>query len=99
MRENGQAAPRFLTLFDTKESVRSAGISPHYEARANARTTNGGSDQSALGLDAEPEFAAKPCPCVNPLPIGAACGDIQNRGRLLARQSGEIAQFHELCLK
>src|SRR5262249_2318666 len=53
----------------------------------------------ASGLEAEPEFAAKPCPCVNPLPIGAACGDSQDCGRLLTRQSGEIAQFHELRLK
>ena len=46
----------------------------------------------------KPSFAAQPGSGVNPLPIGAAGRDLQDRGGLIARKACEVAEFDELGL-
>src|SRR5260370_1056255 len=53
----------------------------------------------ASGLGAEAQFAAQPGPSVDPVPVRVAGGHAQDRGRRLARQTGEVAQLHELGLE
>src|SRR5262249_41457919 len=55
--------------------------------------------QGGSGFGAEAEFAAEPGPGVDPQPVRAAGADPQGRGRLLARQPGEVAQLDELGLE
>src|SRR6516162_3274914 len=51
------------------------------------------------GFGAEAEFAAEPGPGVDPQAVRAAGTHPQGRGRLVARQPGEVAQLDELGLE
>src|SRR5262245_14728705 len=51
--------------------------------------------RGGLGFRAEAEFTAEPGPGEDPVPVRTAGGDPKGRGRLLARETGEVAQLDE----
>src|SRR5262245_27341258 len=71
---------------------------PHARNGADSTKILPRSRQGVSGSGAEAEFAAEPGPGVNPQPVRAAGTHPQGRGRLVARQPGEVAQFDELGL-
>src|SRR5262245_14172727 len=67
--------------------------------RENARSPFADEESFGSGIGAEAELAAKPGASVDPVAIGGAGGDTQDRGGLVARQAGEVAQFDEFGLE
>src|SRR5262245_24279330 len=71
-----------------------------FNARKGSRGTNfsWAFSQRASRAGPEAQFPAKPGPGVHPMPVRAAGGDPEGRGRLVSGQPGEVAQLDQLGL-